>query len=57
MKHRIRNTQAEDGSTDESEGHGRRNGRYRYDKVLIGLDDTFAPMGFRDENNELTGLT
>lgn len=27
-----------------------------YDKVIIGLDDTFAPMGFRDENNELVGF-
>ena len=26
-----------------------------YDKVIVGLDDTFAPMGFRDENGELTG--
>ena len=24
-------------------------------KLIVGLDDTFAPMGFRDENNELTG--
>ena len=24
-------------------------------KVVVGIDDTFAPMGFRDENNELTG--
>lgn len=27
-----------------------------YDKIIVGLDDTFAPMGFRDENGELTGL-
>lgn len=26
-----------------------------YDKIIVGLDDTFAPMGFRDENGELTG--
>ena len=26
------------------------------DKLVIGLDDTFAPMGFRDENNNLIGL-
>lgn len=25
-------------------------------KVVIGLDDNFAPMGFRNENNELVGL-
>lgn len=27
-----------------------------YDKIVVGMDDTFAPMGFRDENGELTGL-
>ncbi|MCD8215717.1 MAG: amino acid ABC transporter substrate-binding protein [Clostridiales bacterium] len=26
------------------------------DKIVVGLDDTFAPMGFRDENNELVGF-
>jgi len=25
-------------------------------KLVIGIDDTFAPMGFRDENNELVGF-
>lgn len=25
-------------------------------KLIIGIDDNFAPMGFRDENNELTGF-
>lgn len=25
-------------------------------KIVIGLDDTFVPMGFRDENGELTGF-
>lgn len=25
-------------------------------KLIIGLDDTFAPMGFRDESNELVGF-
>ena len=24
--------------------------------VIMGLDDTFAPMGFRDENNEIVGF-
>ena len=24
--------------------------------IVIGVDDTFAPMGFRDENNELAGF-
>lgn len=25
-------------------------------KIVIGLDDTFAPMGFRDDNNNLVGF-
>ncbi len=25
-------------------------------ELIIGLDDTFAPMGFRDENNQLVGF-
>ena len=50
------NTQAEDVSTDESKGAEGETADIGYDKVLIGLDDTFAPMGFRDENNELTGF-
>lgn len=28
----------------------------KYEKIVVGLDDTFAPMGFRDENGELAGL-
>ena len=24
--------------------------------LIVGLDDTFAPMGFRDENGDLVGL-
>ena len=27
-----------------------------HEKIVIGLDDEFAPMGFRDENNELVGF-
>ena len=26
------------------------------EKLIIGIDDTFAPMGFRDENNEIVGF-
>jgi polar amino acid transport system substrate-binding protein len=26
------------------------------DKIIVGLDDEFSPMGFRDENNELVGF-
>ena len=25
-------------------------------KVVIGLDDSFPPMGFKDENGEITGF-
>jgi len=28
----------------------------KYDKIVIGLDDEFAPMGFHDENGELVGF-
>ena len=38
-------TQAED---EQAEGDS--------DAIVVGLDDTFAPMGFRDENNELVGF-
>ena len=24
--------------------------------IVVGLDDTFAPMGFRDDNNEIVGF-
>jgi len=27
-----------------------------YEKIVVGLDDTFAPMGFRDDKGELTGF-
>lgn len=27
-----------------------------YEKIVVGLDDTFAPMGFLDDNGELTGF-
>lgn len=27
-----------------------------YDKLIIGVDDTFAPMGFIDENGDLAGF-
>lgn len=26
------------------------------DKIIIGIDDKFAPMGFRDDNNEIVGF-
>lgn len=27
-----------------------------YDKIVVGLDDTFAPLGFRDEEGNLSGV-
>ena len=27
-----------------------------YDKIVVGLDDTFAPLGFRDEEGNLQGV-
>lgn len=35
-----------DGETEQAEG----------ESYVIGLDDTFAPMGFRDDNDELVGF-
>ena len=26
------------------------------DKIIVGLDDQFPPMGFRDDKNELVGF-
>ena len=26
------------------------------DKIVVGLDDNFPPMGFKDENNEIVGF-
>lgn len=39
------------GANDKSEGSTSGN-----EKVIIGIDDTFAPMGFRDDNNEIVGF-
>ena len=40
------------GSTEEPAGTA----GLDYEELIIGVDDTFAPMGFLDENNELTGF-
>ena len=40
------------GSTEEPAGTA----GLDYEELIIGVDDTFAPMGFLDENNELTGI-
>lgn len=47
-------TAGDDGAQAEGES-GQADG-IGYDKLVMGLDDTFAPMGFRDENGELTGV-
>ena len=44
----VENKETDDNKTDETS--------LNYDKIIVGLDDTFAPMGFRDEKGELTGL-
>ncbi len=30
--------------------------RFNQKKIIIGLDDTFVPMGFRDKEGKLTGF-
>lgn len=40
-------------SDDEAKEPKDTNGK---EKLVIGIDDTFAPMGFRDENNEIVGF-
>ena len=41
----------EDGQTEATAGEQK-----LPDKIIVGLDDTFAPMGFRDEKGELVGF-
>ena len=47
----VKNTEAAAIDTEAGDDGG-----LDYDKLIIGVDDTFAPMGFLDENNELTGF-
>lgn len=35
---------------------GNDNSGSKEDKLVIGIDDKFAPLGFRDENNEIVGF-
>ncbi len=49
-------TTTEETTTEETEGEAEGTSDLGYDKLIIGLDDTFAPMGYRDENNELIGF-
>lgn len=45
------------GSNDNTaENNNNNNGDSDKETLIIGVDDKFAPMGFRDENNELTGF-
>lgn len=41
------------GTTDESAAGSE---AVAAERLIVGLDDTFAPMGFRDENNEIVGF-
>lgn len=42
-----------DKSTDTGNTEGESTGK---ETIIIGIDDKFAPMGFRDENNEIVGF-
>ena len=44
------------GQTETSDNTEEGSNQTGYDTVIIGIDDTFAPMGFRDDKNELTGF-
>lgn len=46
----------EQGTTETDAPEAEESAALDYEKIIVGLDDTFAPMGFRDENGELTGL-
>ena len=42
---------------EQSENEGQQTtGELNYDKIVVGLDDTFAPLGFRDEDGNLAGV-
>lgn len=43
-------------NTDKTEEAGGDKVSLDYEELIIGVDDTFAPMGFLDEKNELTGF-
>ena len=43
-------------ASSQTEQEASADGELSYEKIIVGLDDTFAPLGFRDENGELTGL-
>ena len=43
--------------SDESTGTGNTDGEStEKETIIIGIDDKFAPMGFRDENNDIVGF-
>lgn len=52
--------QSKDKSTDKGTGKDEAKTDWAYiqdkGKLVVGLDDTFAPMGFRDEKNEIVGF-
>lgn len=44
------------GSASDDEKNGSKEEPADKEKLIIGIDDHFAPMGFRDENNEIVGF-
>ena len=50
------NTNKEVSNETEKASEGSEKTDIAYDKIVVGLDDTFAPMGFRDDKGELTGF-
>ncbi len=47
---------AKDTTAETNESAEAKSNSLDYEQIVVGLDDTFAPMGFRDENGNLTGL-
>lgn len=44
------------GGSDDKAGTDAKSQTANEGELIVGLDDTFAPMGFRDENDELVGF-
>ena len=44
------------GGSAEGDDAGEASGNSSSDTLVVGLDDAFAPMGFRDEDGELVGF-
>ena len=44
------------GSNSQSEDENTENKDASKDQIIVGIDDAFPPMGFRDDNNEIVGF-